>query len=564
MTNFDYSSPLVTRSAEDLTSLRKYAIEAKLPFDIYESFKTFSYYMIDKWGEAQLDWEWFHYEMANGFQGVVTGECSFLSVECPPQHGKSVLLTLFICYAFGINPNLQIIYATYSEDRAIQVVKEYILSTMSSEKYRKIFPHVLLKADLDKKGSDAKSLLQRKVSSLKDNEFTISSPFGKNYRGKLLARATGQGIHGVAADIFAIDDFVPNAESAASMNFRRKLTDWFYTDAVSRFQPNTKFIIVCTRWYNDDPCGLLEREAKNLVIEFEKNNISPPKFKKIRLRAQYRESDDNVKNDPRNKTGDWLWLPMLTKYILAQKAPNYNALYNCDPTETEGRSQLKETDFGYYDELPDVAGRYMFSIDGASTNNKNSDHTAIGYWFVSSTRRYLIKIWYIKKETPDLIIFVKQLLDEYKYDTCLIEFASAGVPLSQTLKKDGYNNIIQLGFSGREINSDNKIKAEDKIAKSNSKMERYLRVLPEFFYEEKRIFIPRQDIPHLKTFIQQMTTFDGVDGKADDLVDMATYLIYYTTISLVKSYKPSSNNKNYTKQTSMCYNVRNANYFIRK
>jgi len=292
-----------------------------------------------------------------------------------------------------------------------------------------------------------------------------------------------------------------------------------------------------------------------LEHEFAKIGEIAPKYKQVRLRTEFRTTDNNSPRDPRTTPGEWLWKPMLTKYLLARNGVDYQALYNCDPSLSDSTNQLKASDFGYYDELPDVAGRYMFSIDGASTTNKNSDHTAIGYWFVSGFRRYLVKLWYVKMEIPDLTRFVKGLLDEYDYDECLIEFASAGVPLSQSLKDDNYNNITKLGFSGRPIESKTPTKNQDKIAKGNSKMERYLRCIPEFMFEEKRIYVPKADIEHLKTFMQQLTTFDGVDGKADDFVDCATYLIYYTSRQVVKMGKVSVSKDNQPTKKGMNYGL---------
>lgn len=559
-----YIKPLVERTPEQVASLRKYAKENGLPEDIYESFITYAQYMIPSFGEEQLEWQWYHYYTAKYYQSIIEGDLSFYTVEIAPQSGKSLILTLFITYCFGINPNLKMIYYTYSEDRAIAVVKEYILTPMSSDKYHKVFPHILLKADLSQKGNDAKSLMQRKTSTLKDTEFTISSPFkGQNYKGKLLARGVSQGVHGYSANLSFIDDYAPTSATASSQNFRNKLERWFFSDVVSRWQPNTKFVIVCTRWYANDIITILREKMELLNDEYAKLSKEPPKYKGIKLRAEYRITDNNPPEDPRTKEGEWLCEAFITKYLMAKGSADYQALYNCDEHAEADRQQIRESDFGYYDQLPDVSGRYIFSIDGAATTNKESDKTAIGYWFVSGFRRYLIRLWYFKKETPQLIEYVKTLLDTNHYDECLIEFASAGIPLSQALKNAGYSNITQLGFSGNPVNSTRKINTEDKIAKGNSKIERYLRVVPEFQYAEKRVFIPRIPVEFQQEMVRQLITFDGTAGRADDLVDMTTYLLFYTTRKILKSYKTNSiHDKIATKSNFMCYNNTQDNYFL--
>lgn len=551
--------PLVTRSKEQIALLREHAKENDLPIGIYESFAVFAKYMIPTWGDDELEWQWFHYYMCQYYQGIMDGKVDVYTVEIGPQVGKSALLTLFIMYVFGVNPNLRMIYYTYSEDRAIEVVKDYIIKFMGGDKYKKIFPHVLLKSDLPKKGKDAKALIQSKTATLKDNEFTLSDPFGNNYRGKLVARGTGQGVQGKAADLALIDDYAPSSQAVSSETFRKKLKRWMITDVISRFQKSTKFIIVCTRWYKDDCIGVAREKVIKINEGLAVENIAPLVYQSVKLRAEYRLSDDNPPEDPRKKEGEWLWRDFIPKYLWAKGEEDYEAMYNCDETSSDDKAPLTINDFGYYDELPDVAGRYIFSIDGASTNNKRSDHTAIGYWFVSGFRRYLIKLWYVKKETPELTRFVRNLLDNYKYDECLFEFASAGIPVSQTLKDDGYPNITQLGFSGYPIQDDNRRRPEDKISKGNSKMERYLRVLPEFFYADKRIFIPAKPIEHQAEFLRQMTTFDGVSGRADDLVDMATYLIFHTSKNVFKKSVRKNINKTSLHNTNMRYNLGKSN-----
>lgn len=547
--------PLVKRTQEQINSLRKYALENNLPENVYEDFETFARIMRPSWGEEELEWQWFHSYMCKYYQAIIDGNYNVYTVEAPPQIGKSVLLVVFLIYCLGINPNLRTIYYTYSEDRAVEVVKDYILPMIASKEYKTIFPHILLKSDLPKKDKTSKDLIQTKTSTLKDNEFTLSDPFGNNYRGKLVARGTGQGVQGKSADLAVIDDYAPSSQAVASETFRKKLRRWMITDVISRFQKSTKFVIVCTRWYADDCIGVAKEKVKKINENLLKEGIPPLNYKSIKLRAEYRITDDNPPEDPRKNSGDWLWRDFIPKFLWAKGEEDYEAMYNCDETATDFRQQLTESDFGYYDDIPDLAGRYIFSIDGASTNNKNSDHTAIGYWFVSGFQRYLIKLWYIKMETPELTRFVKGLLDEYDYDECLIEFASAGIPLSQSLKDEHYPNITQLGFSGRPIESNSKTKNKDKIAKGNSKMERYLRCIPEFLFEDKRILLPKQEIEHQKTFVQQLTTFDGVDGKPDDMVDMCTYLVYYTSRQVVKKIKVNTPSSNQPLRGGMNYGI---------
>jgi phage terminase large subunit-like protein len=414
-----------------------------------------------------------------------------------------------------------------------------------------------------KKNKDSKQLMQIKSAMLRDNEFTLSSPFGTNYLGKLVALGIGQGVHGRACDVGFLDDFCADLADSRSETMRQRLYDWYRVDWISRLQSNIKMVVTCTRWYENDPVGLMNMDVRDLAEAF---GDEAPKGLNVKIRAEYRLSDDNLPDDPRSNEGDLLWDAMKVKYFLAKKAPDFEALYNCNPEALENLKQLKDSDFGYYDVLPRSNGRLIYSIDGASTTNRKSDRTAIGLWFVVGMERYLIKLWYVKLEIPDLIELVKGILDSQNYDDCLIEFANSGVALSQFLKEAGYK-CTAIGFSGYEINSTDKRLQSDKIGKSNSKMDRYLRVLPEFITVDKRIWIPRTPIEHQKEFVKQMTQFTGADGQADDLVDMATMLIFYTQRNIIRvnSTLPHQNfNKNnqnkFALGNAMCYNVQNSRF----
>lgn len=539
------SKPLVRRTPKGLTTIRNYAKENNLPENIYEDFGVFAYYMFPKWGDAELEWEWFHYYQCKYYQSIIDGNVDFMSVELAPQHGKTVLLTLFIVYTFGINPNLNIIYYTYNEERAVNVVKKNILTQMFDEKYRKIFPHVLLKNDLPQKDKDRADLKQSKTATLKDNEFTLSNPFNKkNYKGSLLAKGMDQGTQGRAADLSLIDDYVASGKDTLSLNFKNKRKQWFYTDCVSRFQPNTKMVIVCTRWYNDDIVGQLKSEMSRIYQTMKDMGDTPPEYKEIRIRAEYRSWEDNPQEDPRTKDGEWLWKPFLVKYLFVKNSSDYEAMYNCDPRDYDGVNQLSLTDFGYYTELPQFGGRLYFSIDPASSDKKKADCTAIGMWLVLGEKRYLVRLWSLKKSIPDLIDFITDLLTvQYPdYYDCLIEHASSGIAISQFLREKNIRHT-PLSFTGRRVGE----KATDTTSitkQTNSKMERYLRVIPEFKYPDKRILLPTNQIEHQDEFINQMITFDGENGKKDDFVDMCTYLVYYVSKSVinVSNYSITSSN----------------------
>lgn len=559
------NSPLIVRTKAQTQVLREYAKSKGLPERIYENFGIYANYMVPKIkvGKTFYDWIWVHWYIAENLNQAIFSNGTLLTIEVGPQIGKSILTALFISYVHGLSPDSSVIYATYNETKAVDFTKRYVTKFMTDKKYKNIFPHIALKFELDKKDSSAERQIQSKTSTMKDTEFTLlNTKTKKNYLGGYRCFGLDQGIHGVPGDIFLIDDYVDKGDSVKSENFRNKRTEWFYNDMPSRLQDNNSIVIaLCTRWYYADIIGLLHSAyEQDIVPDCIAEGIIPPVLNKVRIRAEYRISDDNPKCDPRTREGEKLWKVHTLKYSLAKKGAYFSAMYNCDPSDTDSVNQIKESAFGYYDDLPDVAGRWIYSIDGASTTKQKSDHTAIGLWFVTGFKRYLVKLWYRKFEVPDLIDFVKNLLDTEveHYDDCLIEYANSGVPLSQFLTRAGYK-CTALGFSGNPIDDTQRRKKSEGITKGNSKIERYLRIIPEFSQEEKRIMLPANKIEHQAEFLRQMTTFDGTAGRSDDLVDMATYLIFYTGKNVFKRSVRKNINKTSLHNTNMSYNLGKSN-----
>ena len=535
------SKPLIVKSKSNIEKLRKYAIENNLPENIYEDFQIYAEEMVPKWGSDNLNWEWFHKYICKCYNGILTGEIDYLTLETHSQVGKSVLTALFITYIFGLSPDKQIMYFTHNEVSATKFTKSYIFYFMSSDKYRLIFPYVVLKNEISKDDHSSKVSMKKKIATLQDNQFTIINPFvaiNKEYRGSFIALGIGQGSHGKPADIMILDDYVNKAENVKSETYRTMLEDSLNSDIFLRFQANTKFLIICTRWYERDPIGIMSEKMPDVIRGYEEMGMQPPIYKSVKIRAEYRTSDDNPPEDPRTYNGEWLWKEMLGKYLLAKggkEGKYFNATFNCDPTDINLEYQLTLDNFEFYndDQLPKV-GLIFYSIDCASTDKARSNKTAVGKWLVQGRRRFLLKLWLFKKTTLDMMRSVDGILNEDHYDKCLIEYTSGGIALCQYLSEKKMKHT-PLSFSGREL-SDNVKKPEsfkEKTTRSNSKMDRYMRTVAEIGNKERLVYLPSENIEHIDEFIKQVTTFTGADNKDDDMVDMFTHFINYTSRRII-------------------------------
>jgi hypothetical protein len=67
-------------------------------------------------------WDWLPQEVSEKLQqfyvDLIKGKRPKMCIMAAPQHGKSLAATDFITYVAGMNPNLKIIYASFSDQLA--------------------------------------------------------------------------------------------------------------------------------------------------------------------------------------------------------------------------------------------------------------------------------------------------------------------------------------------------------------------------------------------------------------------------------------------------------------
>ena len=89
---------------------------------------------------SEFDSSWHHSLIAEKLEKFARGEIKRLMVFCPPRHGKSELASRRLpAYIFGINPNAQIISASYGADLASRMNRD-VQRIIDSPEYRKVFP----------------------------------------------------------------------------------------------------------------------------------------------------------------------------------------------------------------------------------------------------------------------------------------------------------------------------------------------------------------------------------------------------------------------------------------
>lgn len=237
-----------------------------------------------------------------------------VTVSIPPQHGKSTCLTETLpSYFLGKNPTKHVISIAYGEDLAVKFGRRN-------------------KQKIEEFGKDLFGIELSKYSS-SALEFEI-----EKYNGGMISRGIGGAITGNPGDLILVDDPYKNRQDADSATYQKFVIDEWLNTIRTRSSARCKFVIVHTRWNEDDLIGYLLQTEPEKWFEI--------KFPAI---AEYDEPQIGRKAGEAllpeaGKDIEWL----LNKKLSYERDPMegglraWEALYQQSPTSKEGNMVKRE------------------------------------------------------------------------------------------------------------------------------------------------------------------------------------------------------------------------------
>ncbi len=241
-------------------------------------------------------WRWRHLCLIRErLEAQGRGEIRNLMVLCPPQHGKSELVTVrYPVWRLEQNPRLRVIVAAYNQQYADKLARKIRRIAVGRGCFH----------------------FARDRHSVSEWELTEG--------GGVLSVGVGGGITGNPAELAIIDDPIKGREEAESQVQRDKVWEWYVDDLSTRIQQRGQKMLILTPWHEDDLRGriLNSAEAKSWTV--------------VRLPAISEGDGDPLGRPegaplcPERRSLPWL---------LAQKAlgeQSFQALYQCNPTAREG------------------------------------------------------------------------------------------------------------------------------------------------------------------------------------------------------------------------------------
>ena len=163
-----------------------------------------------------------------------------LCVSIPPRHSKSSIMTIaFPLWLIFQDPDMHILIvnaeASLSENFGIRI-REFV------KEYGEIFDvHV----------SDVKH---------SSTHLKFEDSKGRLYKGSIRLTGSNGSITGQDADILILDDIYKGFADITPTLLDKKI-DWFLTMILQRKEPDTKLMILHTRWASNDLIGYLQENA---------------------------------------------------------------------------------------------------------------------------------------------------------------------------------------------------------------------------------------------------------------------------------------------------------------
>jgi hypothetical protein len=157
---------------------------------------------------------------------------------------------------------------------------------------------------------------------------TAADRWRLHHGGEYKAAGVGTGIAGFRADLVIIDDPIRSREAADSAAVRNGHWEWYWGDLNPRVKPDASWILIQTRWHEDDLAGRILEASQN----------GGDHWDVVSLPA---EAEDN---DPLGRQpGEFLWEDSeygYDRFLRQQKANqlprNWTALYQQKPTPDTG------------------------------------------------------------------------------------------------------------------------------------------------------------------------------------------------------------------------------------
>lgn len=310
-----------------------------------------SFWAFRQYIHQRLIMSWWLKDAAHRLQAfhkqLEAGQRPMMLFEAPPQHGKSMMITDFLAWAMGRNPDMRAIYAAFSDRLSVRA-NLTLQRIFDTPRFKLAFPDF----DIPPRGS--------MVDNRQRNTSLIEPLRAEGYFRNTTTRGA---ITGEGADLGVLDDPIKGREEASSKVVRDKTWDWLTDDFMTRFSDHAGLLGISTRWHVDDPFGRLESAL--------------PGVQRIRYPALAEQDERHRKAGeplfPEHKS-----LEFIQQRRAAMTAANFEALYQQNPIIAGGN--LFQEDWWQYRLAAPRLEYLNIYADTAQKAGEQNDYSVFQLW----------------------------------------------------------------------------------------------------------------------------------------------------------------------------------------
>ena len=416
-----------------------------------------------KWTTPRWEPGKIHHEICKQLSRIASGEIDRLMLLCPPQHGKSEIVSKRLpAWMLGLDPTLDIISASATGDLAVEFGGA-VRDCVKSPEYRKLFDTAM---------SESTQAKGRWVTE---------------QGGGYYAVGIGGALFGRGAGLAIVDDPFSTWEDAQSALAQERVWTWYRGTLYNRIRPGGAIIVIQHRTgANDLVAKLLEEEQHG-----------GDKWTIVKLPA-------DLEDPPWPERYDRVALERLKANITPMM---WESLYLQDPVPVGG-SFFKKEWFHEYEDIPKNL-RIFGATDGAVTP-ESGDHTEHGIIGVDASRNIFVLDWWYGQKSAD--VWIDKMCDlierfsDAPYSGISCWFGESG-PIRRSVEPFMIKRMSDRGASCR-------------IEWLPSVQSKDVRALPiQAMMAMGKVFWPK-NAPWKGHVQNQMLRFTGLKGgKEDDAVD---------------------------------------------
>jgi len=287
--------------------------------------------------------------IAATLEDVETGDVDRLMLMLPPGSMKSVLLMLFTAWCLGKHPTWRIIWISHTADKA-QDCSRRVRDLIEAPEYLEVFPHVRLR-------DDVRGVTEWKIAG----------------GGSFLPKGAGQSIAGYRFNLGVLDDPL-SEQTAKSDTNRTAVTSWYYPGFRSRKLPDSRIVLVNTRWHVSDLSGyLLDKAARNARVD-QWEVISIPAILD-QPAAEYLMLPEGASYWP-----EYITMDDLIKTREGSSRSDWASLYLQSPVGDDGNIFVKDDFQDWEDDDPPECDEIIQTLDTAFSTKSTADYSVIQTW----------------------------------------------------------------------------------------------------------------------------------------------------------------------------------------